>query len=197
VTTKIPFSNTERARELFGASGDIKRFDLTPLGLPFSEHADGFKHAADLLVENLRRERNSLVYPVCYLYRHCLELWLKHLIAMLGVYLEQDFFGEKLGTHDLAKLWDVCRSGLEEVMPSLSKENLSEVEECINALASFDKDGEIFRYPVNKRLERWPLPVRSIGLNKMSKTVSTVVERLESYSLEINHRLDTRDWGRP
>lgn len=197
MTTEPEFLNAQRARELFGAVGGTKRFDLIPLGLPFSEHADGFKRAGDVLVERARNERNSLVYPVCYLYRHCLELWIKHLIVLASDYLNSDLFGKKFGRHSFPELWQICRSGLEEAMPEWPKASFDEIGECLKALASLDGDGEVFRYPVNMKGERWQLRLRSIDLGKMRETISTVVDKLENHSLEINHRIDTHDWGRP
>ena len=188
------------ALKLLGTVGGARRFDLAPLGLPFGEHADGFKYAADLLVENLRNKRNSLVYPVCYLYRHCLELWLKHLIVMVEDYLRQDLLGEKIKSHDLVELWKICRIGLQNANPAntrWSKASFGEVEECIKELASIDKNGEVFRYPVNTRGQRWQLSARSLSLEKMRKVVSGVVDILDVYSHEMKYRLDTRDWGRP
>jgi len=200
MTSKIPLSNTQRAHELFGAVGARKTFDLMSLGLPFSERADGFKFAADLLVEAPGSKRNSLVYPVCYLYRHCLELWLKHLIVMAEGYLRQDLLGKKIKNHDLAELWKICRAGLKKANPGderWSKESFDEVEECIDALASFDEKGEVFRYDVNTRGERWQLAMRSVDLEKMRKAVSSVVDIFDIYSHEMKHRLDTREWSRP
>lgn len=171
-----------------------------PLGLPFGERADGFRFAADLLVKDLRNKRNSLVWPVCYLYRHCLELWLKHLIVMAEEYLRQDLLGKKIKNHDLAELWRICRAGLKKANPTNSrwpKESFDEVEQCIETLASIDKNGELFRYDVNTRGERWQPIIRSVDLEKMRKAVSSVVGIFDIYSDEMKYRLDTRDWGRP
>jgi hypothetical protein len=48
---------------------------------------EGYKNAADMLVEKSREsnlDRDSLVYPIVFCYRHYLELALKALIAAYG-----------------------------------------------------------------------------------------------------------------
>ena len=48
--------------------------------------AEGYKRAADLLIERAKEStqlRNMLVYPIVFCYRHYLELTLK---AMLATY---------------------------------------------------------------------------------------------------------------
>lgn len=76
--------------------------------------ADGFKKASDILVEYLQQHHrdDSLVPPVLFGYRQCLELRIKALTATrndleVG---EPDF---KKG-HDLKKLWNDIRAYLYE-----------------------------------------------------------------------------------
>lgn len=118
---------------------------------PFLTYAQGYKEAADTVVKNVEETRwlvDLIVYPVCYLYRHYLELMTKALIN-LGHSLE----GEDPGFpkhHKLVELWVECRKALESAYPEAPKDELEIVEKCMIELASMDPNGEGFRFPLSK-----------------------------------------------
>ena len=69
------------------------------LGSNWIVYADGYMQAADNLVKQLLEDRHSqdfLVYPIIFLYRHYIELCLKHIILLGNKLLKNEFI---LPTH--------------------------------------------------------------------------------------------------
>src|SRR5438094_155590 len=95
-------------------------------------YAQGYKIAADLLVEHVKetqRQQDFLVYPIVFLYRQSFEIALKHLLRQGSRLLDQE---QQLPTHHrLVPVWQQCRSILEHVWPSGPKEDLDAVSAII------------------------------------------------------------------
>ena len=112
--------------------------------------ADGFKKAADLSVEQSTRDRmdrDMLIFPIIYNYRHFIELSLKYLIDAYGDFVE---ISPIWNTHDLSKLWKTLidlfkRYGVDEV-----DEATSIVGEFIAEFDRLDPGSFHFRYPKDR-----------------------------------------------
>ena len=164
MTKRIQLSNRCRPpNELFGrVAGSPFNAHLGISSHGFLVYADGYRLAADTVVRNLRRsEKQFLVFPVCYLYRHYLELMIKGLTGLANAILDGTLIYSE--GHDLAALWKRCRPSLERVMPNYSKAGFNEVGKCVKAFASFDFKGEFFRYPEGRNRRLWRHPVRQPG----------------------------------
>ena len=76
----------------------------------------GYKQAGDILVHYLKTaamHKNLLVFPIVFLYRQCLELYLKRIIRDGNALLDdKPNFPKK---HDLKMLWAVCKTIIEKV----------------------------------------------------------------------------------
>jgi len=115
-----------------------------------------FKKSGDYVVEHLSRGEESghpdgQFMPVAYLYRHSLELMLKHLVD-LGIRAElimisSDESAVKL--HNLVSLWDFARPALEERWPDGDKTVIRNTEALIREFQKMDKSGQNFRYSHN------------------------------------------------
>ena len=123
--------------------------------------AGAFKLAADMIIEAHLAAKGShndiLLFPVLYLYRHCVELKLKDLLR-LGICSR--FFdaaaAEKIlnkdkgimGKHYLCKLWNMARELLAHHYQSDLQ--LKVAESMINDLHQIDTDGQTLRYDREK-----------------------------------------------
>lgn len=116
-----------------------------------------FKLAADMILDSHLaahgQHHDRLLFPVLYLYRHCVELKLKDLL-LLGI--RSRFFDEAavdkildekegiIGQHPLCALWNKARDLLAHHYPN--DEQLKVAESMINDLHQVDKDGQTLRY---------------------------------------------------
>ena len=121
--------------------------------------ADAFKKSADAILSQIEAGQISehpdmYFFPVCYLYRHAIELYLKQLIIhgiQLNILEEEDKLKEIMGDHKLCPLWNKTRIVLEEVWPDGDKNDLKNVERLIQEFHQIDKSGQNFRYSKDKQ----------------------------------------------
>lgn len=84
-------------------------------------YTEGYRLAAELLtnhVESQNRNHDFLVYPICYLYRHHLELQIKQIIYVGRRLLDKS--GGHPTHHKLSDLWPLAKGLLREAEPNQS-----------------------------------------------------------------------------
>src|SRR5262249_22271925 len=102
--------------------------------------------AAKRLVKSLQEDPHFVdcaIYPLVLLYRHGIELSLKHL-APLVLYLS-DETGKVAATHKLMDNWSLVRRCL--VKLDEDEAELTRIEGKLKELVEIDPNGETFRYP--------------------------------------------------
>ena len=100
-----------------------------------------------------------LVYPVMFLYRHYLEISLKHILIVLRKYFEDS---STLPTHHrLNTLWGLVRSLMEKQWNSVEHvANYEAIGDRIREFHGVDELSFSFRYPVTKRVcDKSPFPL--------------------------------------
>ncbi len=136
-----------------------------------ASYADGYLQAGRLLADAVLEGRHvgkglhdDLVLPIAFLYRHYVELRLKHLALMTreclwkGATLHQDrnlrHAMEQLSvpdTHDLLCLWHILESLLARLAPNPTKGTKTRLFRRVSVLANTDPVGDSFRYPFASR----------------------------------------------
>lgn len=105
-----------------------------------------YQYAADNLVNSLRDgflEPDAMIYPIMFLYRHCLELRVKELyIGMKILHHQEDDID--IRTHDFGKLWKEFRSLLSWNNQTIL---LDSIEKRIMEFYDLDRKSFNFRYP--------------------------------------------------
>jgi hypothetical protein len=90
-------------------------------------------------------EIDVFVYPLVFLYRHAIELALKHLVTVLPSLYGAE--GKYHATHNLLDNWRVARGHLER-HPKLSRAaSIPAFEAILRDFVEFDPKGEAFRFP--------------------------------------------------
>ena len=120
--------------------------------------------AGKTLVENLESVRgypDYEAYPIFFLYRHSLELYLKTIVyigaRLLGLISSEQINTNKLLTnHSLSRLLPPIKTIFKNLdwdrdfgIPNIH--NFEDFEELIKAIEKVDPQSYSFRYPVNKR----------------------------------------------
>ena len=120
----------------------------------FDLYATGYKDAGDRLVELVLAElkgRDTLIYPIVFLYRQYIELRLKEIIKQGQVLLEKP---EKTKiTHDLKTLWADAKEIIDQVFEheTDSSDSLKYAEHVIKEFSTIDNQSYSFRYPIDKK----------------------------------------------
>lgn len=136
----------------------------------------GYKTAGDTLVEKTKSspsDRDTLVFPIVFNYRHFIELNLKYLIAMYGpsVRIEANW-----NTHDIAQLWRTFEEVVAEYGMS-DKEADKAVKQIIADFAKIDPQSFSYRYPVDRDGNIIELGQEQIDLS----TLADVMEGVDGY----------------
>lgn len=134
-------------------------YEGNSLTAAFFTHSEAYYDAAvcvyDKCVKNLSKPylADELIYPMCFLYRHWLELFLKYLYFKYSGKTVTDLKTFLNKNHNLKKLWM-------EVKPILSvskkrmdcKVNIGCVSKYIDQVDDFDEGSFNMRYPIDKDL---------------------------------------------
>ena len=117
----------------------------------YPQHAEAFKVAADMILDSHQSAKrgphhDTLLFPVLYLYRHCLELKLKDLV-LLGVRIHLFELAEVariLEKHELCPLWTKAKRLIRENYPE--DDEAQAAEAIVNEFHRVDPDGQTLRY---------------------------------------------------
>ena len=141
---------------LFRAGGEPRLdADLTKLkGVePYLKYAQAYFHCANELIHAVENDTYRIatelaVYPIAFLYRHGIELYLKHLVPRLSSRANAPV-APKL-THKLSDNWATLLPLLkndDDVVPDDEKIAISVIADILDDFLAFDPTGEEFRFP--------------------------------------------------
>jgi len=125
-----------------------------PFGVDERYLAEAFKKAGDYVIEHLKTGQvfgnpDNMFMPIAYLYRHSLELMLKHLVR-LGIAArlieESSDINCDLGKHNLYRLWSHACTAIENRWPNGDKKIISNTKALIDDFQRIDKSGQNLRY---------------------------------------------------
>jgi hypothetical protein len=94
-------------------------------------------------------DRNELIYPILFNYRHGLELAMKWIIDYYGRMADVSLKGEDRD-HNLLALWRMCKEILETAGQNTSDEATLAVEQVVKNFHDIDKFGVSLRYSFDK-----------------------------------------------
>lgn len=155
----------------------------------FGVFAEGYSHAASTLAEGLLSRTGFPdfdAYPVVFLYRHSLELYLKNIIykaALLMAFKHMGDIDAKLyNTHDLTVLSEKAAKILQRLFPDdASLRQFSEETVKISSeFSDIDASSFAYRYPVDKAGNPSTRPNQVISLGALHRTMSDLLEKMDT-----------------
>lgn len=120
----------------------------------------GYKNAGDALFEKFKSSEgnyaktDTLVYPICFVFRQIVELSIKFLYLKFSASSDKEKTEFLNNNHDLSKEWKI----LKPILSHLKKEvtthvSINDIEQYVVEMNKFDYSSMRMRYPVNKNLE--------------------------------------------
>ena len=100
--------------------------------------------------ETLRRRHSDLLYPLLFVCRQSIELWLK--TASAGFSPD----GPPPTGHDLRRLWKELLAALEEAGLPTDDDFTASVDDLLDTLNVHDARGDCFRYPASLDASAYP-----------------------------------------
>ena len=155
--------------------------------IAFETMADGYFLAAEAVYQKFQNSvgeysiLDSIGYPICFLYRHYMELSIKALFFKYAEeYERKNFLKNK---HSLNDLWKATEPILLKLQKRVESEvNISAISRYIEQMHDFDKQSFTMRYPIDKDLN--PMRPESLKIN-----VVNLHNRMQDFHLAIQ-RLD-------
>lgn len=144
----------------------------------FYLYSEGYKQAGNIIYAHVKNigDNNTLVYPIVFVFRQCLELKLKELIT-LG-YRHLAIFDQTFpNNHNLVCLWVIYRKKiLPKIDSSINSEMLDGVERLIQEFQREDTNSSNFRYPIKKGLDRKPsLQCQTLDLENFLVAINKLI----------------------
>ncbi|MFA5293863.1 MAG: hypothetical protein WC496_12645 [Phycisphaerae bacterium] len=187
-------SKKEKEGQLFKA-GDKWWLNacIDPFHADWYAYSEGYKRAANILVEYVKTNRidlDVLVYPIIYLYRHHLELCLKSIISNGRKLLDRS--GEFQKIHKLNDLWREARIILEKVYKGDPTDELDEIEKVFDQFCSREPTGVDSRYPTYKDGNKTLPGLTHINIGEFSEIIMKVANFLDGANMGIVEKLDVK-----
>lgn len=187
-------SNSQEKDQLFKAESDwYHNAMLNVWSNNLSVYADGYKKAADALVEHIKNNRHEidfLVFPVVFLYRQYIELRLKDLIINGSELL--DIFTKLPTHHKIGKLWQRCKPLLKKIYKDSPFKDLNEIENYIEQFAETDPLATAFRYPTDKEGNPSLPHLSHINLRHLFDIIQKISTLLDGAGMGIDAELDMK-----
>jgi len=157
----------------------------------------GYKLAAEKLAVGFEdlgtRDKDSLIFPIIFLYRQHIELSLKSIIRELDFNLGNNRQNNILGRHKLLDLWDESEKlynqyiqqnfiGLIFTGSSTTKERV-----VVKDFNKLDEDSFSFRYSTDKNGTDNLESVDYISLNHFQSNISIVIKHIENIHETLAH----------
>jgi hypothetical protein len=190
------------AMAFYNQTADLTNFVISFLPNPmgdFGIFAKGYTLAADRLAGILLaapRFSNYEAYPVVFLYRHALELALKHIIystAQLAAFTSLDAVENRLqNTHDLTQLSGTAHAILVRLFPrdELLRQTLVVVTETCQEFSEIDPQSKSYRYPIDRKGQHSSKQHRLVNLRSFAERMSSVLEDLNTIQFGLNIETD-------
>lgn len=192
----------------FDSINDMSNFLISFTQNPkdhFGVFAKGYFMAAKKLCEYLL-SKNSFsdyeAYPVIFLYRHSLELYLKNVIyksATLSFYKQiKDLESRLFNIHDLVKLAEIVAALFQKLFPQNNElKNIIENVRVISIeFSSLDANSYAYRYPIDREGNPSTKRNQRVNLNAIYNSLNEILEQfyIIDCGLDIENDLAEQDY---
>lgn len=150
-------------------------------------YAEGFSKAANLILDdllnNIGKNVDLFIYPICFNMRHSIELRLKGSIEEINKLAE--IKKEKLplfnlsSSHDIGNIWNYFRQN-SEGLDSRFKQLNNLLDQTITDIAEIDPTGQTFRYPTDKDDKKHLTEQRIISCKVLKDKFKELEENLDN-----------------
>lgn len=184
----------------FCSHGDVNQVACINNWMQFVELAKDYIHSGDTLVKTALNDHMLLdvhVQPICFLYRHGLELLLKdltwkshYLVTGTKRFAQKDW--KELGLHRLGTLWNSAIKDAETILGPdfpLDSTGKLQVQSFLARIEDHDLDSYSFRYPIGKRKGRTHPRLTNVNITALLDSVGETFDRIASVLYLVEYRL--------
>ncbi len=154
-------------------------------------YEEGYRRAAEILFREMAergRSLDMLVFPFAFLWRHSIELQLKHLIERCGVLLDDDEDRPPLH-HRLVGLWEEAKRRIVEICGE--QIGMEGVDRVVAELDQLDPESTGFRYPTDRKgRPNLSSPPAALDLPNFHLRMQEVQMFLDCANTDLAHQID-------
>jgi len=123
----------------------------------FDRYTYGYKEAADALIQRALElgdnyTLDTYIYPICFLYRHYIEIALKNIYLSYSNDTEEEKT-KTIKNHNLKRIWAKAKPVIIDYYPYEDRAVLDYVEDYIKQFDEADDRSTTFRYPIDRELK--------------------------------------------
>jgi hypothetical protein len=153
-------------------------------------YAFGYKMAGDLIVKHMEYiEKNYLVFPIVFLYRHYIELRLKEIIKNGYSLLNSDNQIHYTKEHNIDSLWNETINIIRKALQNQAKHYVDALDKLIKEFSKVDPSSYCARYPVDTKGIPFKYDISYINLRNLSKVIEGMANLLDEVSIGISENL--------
>lgn len=169
----------------------------------WERYINGYTEGAKVLIVTMLSEgavKHTLIYPICFMLRHALELRFKQLIETCNKLLNPE---TKNPTHH--KLKDLSDLAIEKInkvqiylkdnnhgdIPNLPTEMKKKIITAARTMHDIDEMSDVFRYPIHKNKNNTlPPEAKSIDCLKVYEIINVALEDVSAINCYLDNILD-------
>ncbi len=165
----------------------------------FGVFAKGYRLAADRLTNLLLDAQHFSdyeAYPIVFLYRHSLELSLKHIIysaILLAAFkFDDDIDGKLKNTHDLNQLSQIVSELLSKLFPEDGnlRDVIALVKKTCFEFSGLDEKSDSYRYPIDNKGYHSTERHQVVNLRALANRLSSILKDLNVICFGLNIEVD-------
>ncbi len=174
--------------ESYGGGNFVVSFTANPRR-DFGVFARGYSRAASMLAQVLLSKPgfpDYEAYPIVFLYRHSLELYLKNLIYKSGLLSAfrrmDDIDGILRPIHRLDTLADIATKVLRTLFPDMDEvqQLARQISNISYEFSQLDPDSYSYRYPTNTRGGAAARRHQTMSLRALSTSMDALLQHMEA-----------------
>jgi hypothetical protein len=153
------------------------------------DYSAGYFRGTRILLSAMSEQRNSvridtLVYPICFNFRHAIELYIKYMVTDLStaLQLEKKFRFD----HTILKNWETAKQLAKDATLPAEEDEIDFFDQTVAAVSEVDPNGQIFRYPETIKGDQHLAEWSHINL----KVVELALERTFDIAKTWNYRIE-------
>jgi len=179
-----------------GIRGDKTNADIGWMSSKSPFYNSGYLLAAEELVkgfdERPTNEKDSLVFPIVFLYRQHIELTLKDIIGTIDRKLSETEKRKALERHKLLNLWDLAITQYETFISNRNislvfTEKIKKERDIVKQFNQTDEDSFSFRFATDKKGKNLLEGIDYISIKNFREQIALVLSYLDKMNETISH----------
>jgi len=162
-------------------------------------YALGYQRGAQLLADYAVRESSDqdlVIYPILFLYRHAVELFLKRFIPVAADLVDEplkEHERSQLGSHRLDILWSIFKPRLHLMEKcEMTQDQVDGIESYIRQLSDVDEQSFSFRFAADKDGNPNLADLRHINIMRITVLLEPFVAIFEGIDEIIHERYQSK-----